>query len=118
MTFAVLMVVLTLSNGGQLSAAFVNTPTLADCEKRAAVVRGILDKGNVKITQIICRSSNIQFEPFAHGAEDDVKRHAYIVSFDDRSATIEPVASCDARSMTGEGRYCATSSQKPLPQSQ
>lgn len=116
MASAFLMIVLTLSGGAELSAAFVNTPTLEECEKRAAVVRGILDKGNVKIAQIVCRPSDIQFETFTHGVEGDAKRYAYVVSFDDKSATVKSVASCDTVKATGEGRYCATSGQKLVPQ--
>lgn len=116
MSSAFLMIVLTLSNGGQLSAAFVNTETLAACEKRAAVVSDILSKGNVKIRQIACRPSDLQFEPFAHGTPDDAKRHAYVISINDKSATVEQVASCAAANAAGEGRYCATSTQKLLPQ--
>ena len=44
MASAFLMIILTLTSGAQLSAAFVNTPTLEDCEKRASIVRGILEK--------------------------------------------------------------------------
>jgi hypothetical protein len=118
MTPAFLMIVLTLSSGPQLSAAFVNTSTLAECEKRAAVVRGILEKGNVEIKQMVCRSSDVQFEPFAHGTEDDAKRFSYVISFDDKSANVKSVASCEATNAAGEERYCATSTQKLLPQTQ
>jgi hypothetical protein len=115
MPSAFLMIVLTLSSGPQLSAAFVNTETLPECEKRAAVVRGILDKGNVKITQMACRPSHIRFEPFAHGAEEDATRYAYVISIGDKGVTVEQVASCETANAGGEGRYCATSTQKLLP---
>jgi hypothetical protein len=118
MTSAFLMIVLTLSNGPQLSAAFVNTETLPECERRAAAVRGILDKGDVKIRQMACRPSNIRFEPFAHGVDEDAKRYAYVISIDDNSVTVEQVASCATVNAAGEGRYCATSTQKLLPQAQ
>lgn len=118
MTLAFLMIVLTLSDGAPLSAAFVNTATQAECEKRATVVRSILEKGDIKIKQMVCRASDVQFEPFAHGADGDARRYAYVISFDDTKATVVPVASCEATGASGEGRYCATSTQKLLPRTQ
>lgn len=118
MASAFLMIILTLTSGTQLSAAFVNTPTREDCEKRAAVVRGILEKGDIEIKQMICRSSDVQFESFVHGSGDDAERYSYVISFDDKKATVAPVASCEVAGVTGEGRYCATSTQKLLPRTQ
>lgn len=113
-----LMIVLTLSGGGQPAAAFVNTRTIEECEQRASVVRGILDKGDTEIKQIICRSSDAKFEPFAHGEGDDSQRNVYLISFDAENATVEPAANCDAADTTEGARYCATSTQKLLSQAQ
>ena len=113
-----LMVILTILAGGEMSAAFVNTQTLEECETRAATVRSILEKGGVVIEHLVCRTSPLQFEPFVHGAEEEAERRTYLVSFDDRTATVEPVASCEAAGASAEGRYCATSTQGLLPQAQ
>lgn len=118
MASAFLMIILTLTSEAQISAAFVNTPTLEDCEKRATVVRGILEKGDIEVKQMVCRSSDVQFEPFVHGSEDDAERYSYVISFDDKNATVAPVPSCEVAGATGEGRYCATSTQKLLPRTQ
>ncbi|MCC6947909.1 MAG: hypothetical protein IT539_09095 [Bradyrhizobiaceae bacterium] len=116
MKLAFLMIILTLLKGGEMSVAFVNTQTLEECEKRAAVVRTILEKGGVTIEHLVCRASEVQFEPFVHGMEDDAERQAYLVSFDDKTATVEPIASCEAAGAPRAARYCATSTQKLLPQ--
>ena len=113
-----LMIVLTLLENGQLSAAFVNTQTLDECEGRAAAVRVILEDGEFPVKQIVCRASEAQFEPFVHGTDEAAARQAYLVSFDDETAIVEPVAACEAAGAAGEGRYCATSSQKLLSQAQ
>jgi hypothetical protein len=118
MKLAFLMIILTLPDNGQLSAAFVNTQTLEECEKRASVVRSILDKGDIEIKQMVCRSSGALFEPFVHGTEGDAERYAYSISFDDRNATVEAIASCSAADAAEQGRYCATSTQKLLSQAQ
>lgn len=107
-----LMIILTLVDNGQLSAAFVNTATLAECEQRAAVVRGILETGDTPIEQMVCRASDAEFEPFVHGMEEFAERQAYLVSFDDTTATVEKVASCDGAAQSRPGTYCAVSMQK------
>jgi len=118
MSHAFLMIVLTVTGGAQVSAAFVNTATLEDCEKRASIVRGILEKGAIEIRQMVCRSSNVRFEPFVHGSEGDGERYSYLISFDDKEATVAPVASCEMAAVTGAGRYCATSAQNLLAPTQ
>lgn len=115
MKLGFLMIILTLLENGQMSAAFVNTQTMEECGKRAATVRTILEKGGVVIEHLVCRASQVQFEPFFHGTEDEPGRQAYLISFDDKTATVEPVASCEATRTPAAARYCATSSQKLLP---
>lgn len=110
------MIVLTFLESGQMSAAFVNTETLEACEKRASAVRSILENGGVAIERLVCRAAQAQFEPFVHGMDEHVERQAYLVSFDGETARVEPVASCEAAGAPGEARYCATSTQKLLPQ--
>mgnify|MGYP002621790349 FL=1 len=63
MKLGFLMIILTLAEGGQPSAAFVNTATLEECEQRAAVVRGILEQGEYPIEEMVCRASDAEFEP-------------------------------------------------------
>lgn len=106
-----LMIILNLLDDGRMSAAFVNTETLQECERRAAVVRSILEKGEYPVEQMVCRAATVEFEPFAHGEEPDAPRQAYLISFDDEKAAVEPVESC-AGVAAEAGRYCATSTQK------
>lgn len=118
MKLGFLMIVLTLLESGEMSAAFVNTDTLEDCERRAKAVRAILEQ-RVPIKDLVCRSSAATFEPFSHGAEN-AGLHSYAISFDAREAWITPRAgnapcdgdSADARAPPKSIRYCATSSQK------
>lgn len=109
MKLGFLMIILTLVDGN-LSAAFVSTATLEECEDRAAVVRGILEKGEYPIEQMVCRAADVEFEPFAHGMEEAGERKTYLVSFDDRTATVEAVESCEAVPAKAE-QFCATSTQ-------
>lgn len=112
MKLGFLMIILTLVDNGQLSGAFVNTATLEECEDRAAVVRGILEKGEYPIEQMVCRASEAEFEPFAHGMEDTAEKQSYLVSFDDARATVEKVESCDGQETAAAQTWCVTSMQK------
>lgn len=111
MKLGFLMIIFTLAEGGQLSGAFVNTGTLEECESRAAIVRGILEKGDTPIERMVCRASDAEFEPFVHGMEAFADKQSYIVSFDDERATIEKAATCDGAA-TAPGSWCVTSMQK------
>ena len=109
MKLGFLMIILTLVDGN-LSAAFVSTATLEECEDRAAVVRGILEKGEYPIEQMVCRAADVEFEPFAHGTEETAEKKTYLVSFDDMTATVQAVESCEA-AKAEPGQFCATSTQ-------
>lgn len=115
MKLGFLMIVLTVLDSGQFSAAFVNTQTLEECEQRAEVVHAVFESGDYGMEQVVCRASQAQFTPFSHEVEDGARRHAFIVSFDEEAATVEPVASCEGVHAHGEAVYCATSTQQLLP---
>lgn len=117
MKLGFLMIILTLMENGQLSAAFVNTETLEECEQRAAVVRNILQQGEAPIEHLVCRAATVGFEPFVHGMEEFAGRQAYLVSFDDEKATVEAVESCET-AQAAVGQYCVTSTQKIVANAQ
>ncbi|MBB5215282.1 hypothetical protein [Parapusillimonas granuli] len=119
MNIGILMLVLTFADGGQLSAAFVNTPTMADCERRATAVRAILEKGGTRIERILCRESEARFEPFVHGDAQGKERQSYLIRIGERRASVQWMAPGQAcRPDGGEPAYCATSAQKLLAKAQ
>lgn len=114
MSLAVLMIVLTLGADDRLSAAFVETENLANCEQRAEVVRGII-AGSAPIEAILCRESAQGFDPFMHGAEEDADapRYHFLIRDDGNRAEIARADACpEAKPAPGE--YCATSLQDML----
>lgn len=115
MNLGFLMIILTLAGEGQYSAAFVNTATLEECERRAAAVRAILENGNTPIAAMVCRTAEATFQPFAHGGDASAPRHAYVVSYDEHTATVAKVAACGEATPSRPGHYCATSTQDLLP---
>ncbi|QID19176.1 hypothetical protein G3580_17065 [Nitrogeniibacter mangrovi] len=123
MNTAFVMVILTLLADGQLSAAFVNTPTQAQCEQRAVAVGAILKKGGANVQQIRCIPSELQFTRFSHANAGTAPRHAYVLALGAHALGLTPVddvAACRAGSAQrpvpeGATRYCVTSTQTPLP---
>lgn len=121
MKLGFLMIVMTLLESGQMSAAFVNTASLDECERRAATVRAILSNGNMPLKELVCRRSDATFEPFSHDAQP-AHAHRYLISFDDIDARITQLsddAPCGNDSAAEHDpakptQYCAVSAQKLL----
>jgi len=122
MNTAYLMVILSLLGDGEMSAAFVNTDNLANCQQRAEVIRSILTSAGTDLRRIACVPSALRFEKFSHGAPKDAPRHAYLVELTSRSVSVAPVADIDAcqrlraanPDVAGGQRLCVTSTQKLL----
>lgn len=114
-----LMIVLTLMNGGGLSAAFSSTPDKSKCEMSAKMVGKILTKGGYKISQIGCYKSSQSFSPYEHGVPDDVPRKAYFIRMTGDSANIiseNGIKDCQSRlaakaELAGTSALCVTSTQ-------
>ena len=122
MTAALILVVLTATSAGGVSAAFVNGLDAPTCKERGESVRAILESGNVGILRLGCFRGTATFEKFTHGTDPDAPRHPYRVTLNGDSVTVEPVkdvASCkqgsapNASGKTGE-QHCVTSTQKML----
>lgn len=121
MNSGVLMIVLTLVDGGGMSAAFVNTASVEECERRGRGVNAILTSQKVSIEALVCRDSEARFEAFTHGGTS-AQTHTYLVTFNDRRAWIarQPDGATCARGTLATDappnttRYCATSTQKLL----
>lgn len=115
MTAGMLLLILTLADAGQYSAAFVHTPTVAECERRAAAVRTILENGGTQIERIVCRASKASFEPFVHRTEPDSPRQRYLIRVNEEQVVVSPMTDGQACSAGKAGSdYCATSTQRLL----
>lgn len=114
MSLAVLMIVLTLGADDRLDAAFVETESLANCEQRAEVVRGII-AGSTRIEAILCRPSAQAFDPFMHGAEEDADapRFTFLIRDEGSRAGISRVDACPVARPAPDA-WCATSLQDML----
>lgn len=113
-----LLVVLTIMDGGGMSAAFVNTQTLSKCESRGRLVKTILNKGKVEIKSLKCFQSGVQFEKFLHKQVKDSPRYHYVVKQGDKTVQVTPVpakSACKAMASNMTDAFCVTSSQKLKP---
>lgn len=117
-----LLVILTMTDAGGLSAAFVGTETRAECEARGKAIRTILDGAKVDIREFACVPGAARFEPFAHGTPADAPRFFYRVALGADSVRItqvESLGACKAAQPAaaepaGARVYCASSSQSML----
>lgn len=114
MTPGFLLVILTMMAGGDMSAAFVNTETLENCNDRGEVVRTILSNGKVDIRTITCFRSDIKFKKFSHKETEGAPRYRYVISLKNKNVAItltEDEKACHATARKDEVVFCATSSQ-------
>lgn len=88
MKTAFLMVILSMLDNGQMSSAYVNTPSETSCKQRSNIVRAILTKGGVDIREIKCVASPLKFEKFDHKTAANAPRYFFSIRLDDNSATI------------------------------
>ena len=127
MTTAHVMVILTLLGDGRLSAAFVNTESKQNCERRAVVVSTILAANNADIQLIRCIPSDLRFDRYSHESAAAAPSHAYLLTLGNASLEVVPMSDLqvcaklhdDRRSRPGLVRHCVSSSQrleKPDPQ--
>jgi len=118
-----LLVILTASEASGLSAAFVGTGTLAECEARGKAIRPILDGAKVDVKEFVCRPSSQRFQRFVHGAPADAPRHFYRLALTADGVSIARVDALEAcraapqptaAEPPGSRIYCASSSQPML----
>lgn len=91
MDVAHLMIILSMLADGGMSAAFVNTDNLTHCEQRGKTLRTILTKGGVDVREVACVPSDLQFEPFSHGAAASAPRQVYLVQFERDTVDVAPI---------------------------
>ena len=119
MNTGIVMIILTLLPGGDLSASFVNTDTLAECEQRLGRIRPILENGKVGLREAGCFRSAARFDYFDHDPPADAPRRGFLVELEGDLARVRKLAApgdCDAmleqvNGPAGTARYCATSTQ-------
>jgi hypothetical protein len=120
MKTAVLMVILSMLDNGQMSSAFINTPGLAACQQKSRIMRTILTRGKVDIREIKCVASPLRFEKFNHKTAADAPRYLYSLQLDDYSVVVTPLdnlAACKKQqtSVKPDDKtrlFCTSSTQK------
>lgn len=122
MPAALILVILTATQTGGVSAAFVDSLDTPSCKARGEMVRSILESQNVEIIRIGCFQGTATFEKFSHGAPPDAPRHAYRVTLSGDSVAVESVSdvvsckdgSAAATNQKTREQHCVTSTQKML----
>lgn len=122
MSAAFILIVMTVLEGGALSAAFVNVPNAERCAQRAKIVRAILTSQNVKLRELDCFKNSQKFEKFSHNTNADAPRYPYLIELGRNGALVSrqpDVSTCEnilqsEKENEGARRYCVTSTQALL----
>lgn len=112
-----LLVLLSQNGAGDVTASFVNTETLEQCQQKEQMVKAIFTTAALPILESRCIASALQFSEFGHATSSSTPRHFYLIHFNDEGVGIQPMAdwrSCMAGQKEGAGQgrvYCGSSIQ-------
>lgn len=111
---------LTQNGAGDISAAFVNTETLEQCQHKAQMLEGVFTASKIPILERQCVENELQFSAFQHVATTGMSRHFYLLEFNREGVTVNAMVdwhTCKRYLKSGiEGSggsrsYCASSVQ-------
>ncbi|MDC9724612.1 MAG: hypothetical protein PSN44_01660 [Gammaproteobacteria bacterium] len=114
-----LLVLLTLGDGGQINAAFVNTDSLNTCQNKSKMLGAVISTSGTKIVENRCFVSDLNFTKFSHGQSDEEVRYDYAILLSDDYVEViqsknkmECTVNEENMALTNKGEvYCTTSSQ-------
>jgi len=116
-----LLVLLSQNGAGDITASFVNTETLEQCQQKEQMVKAIFSTAELPILESRCMQSDLQFSEFGHATSSSTPRHFYLIHFDSEAVNIQQMPdwrSCMAgrKEDVGQGRvYCSSSIQSLQP---
>lgn len=111
------LVILTLTSGGDTHLALSPADTPEDCAASREVVSQILTSAGIQILAAACGQTALSVTPYLHAAPDSAFTHRWRVHLTDGGPVIDPVADgapCaeDRRAM--QPSFCAVSAQSVL----
>ena len=117
MNLLFLLVLLSRNGAGDINVSFVNTETLAQCQQKQLLVKGIFSSANIPIAESRCIGSELRFSEFGHASSTSMIRHFYLIHFRKEAVDIQKMPdwrSCmkEQAHGTDQGRvYCSSSIQ-------
>jgi hypothetical protein len=119
-----LLVLLTLGNAGQISAAFVNEDSQSACQSKSKILGEVISASGAKIIKNRCIASQYQFSKFSHAESEseDAVRNSYLISLTEQGVHINQLKNkmeciTDKEKMTLDDDnkvYCTTSRQQMI----
>lgn len=109
------LVILTMTSGGDTHLALSSPETPADCEARREVVSQTLAAAGTQVLAALCGESDLTFTPYAHGAPATAFTHRWRVHLTDAGPVIAPVpdgAACTEARDAMQPSFCAVSAQR------
>ena len=112
-----LLVLLSRYDAGDINASFVNTETLAQCQQKEALVKGIFSSAGIPVVESRCIPGELRFSEFGHSSTTRVMRHFYLIRFDREAVEIRTMPDWKSCMMGQEQSgaevrfYCSSSVQ-------
>jgi hypothetical protein len=112
-----LLILLSQNGAGDITASFVNTETLEQCQQKEQMVKAIFTTAELPILESRCMASDLRFSEFGHAVSSSTPRHFYLIRFEQGSVAIQQMPdwrSCMLGQREREGKgwlYCASSIQ-------
>lgn len=121
MQTAIVMIILTVLPGGDISSSFVNIDTRDECQTRLQRIEPILRNGKIEVKEAGCFRGEAQFDDFDHAPPEDAPRFSYLVSLQADRADVREMESPEAcrdalprqSPQHGLRHYCTLSTQGP-----
>ena len=101
-----LLITLTQNGAGDINASFVNTATLAQCQRKAQVVESVFISSGIPVIESRCIESELLFSEFGHASNASKIRNFYLLTVNEK--TIHISAMPDWRSCMKAQRDAAT----------
>ena len=112
-----LLILLSQNGAGDITASFVNTETLEQCQQKQSMVKAIFTTAKLPVLESRCIPSDLRFSEFGHATSSSTPRHFYLLHFNEEGVGIQQMAdwrSCmvGQKEAAGQGRvYCGSSIQ-------
>ncbi|TNF94267.1 MAG: hypothetical protein EP297_12210 [Gammaproteobacteria bacterium] len=112
-----LLIILTQNGAGDISASFVNTETLEQCQNKTLMLEAVFTASNIPIVENHCIKSDLRFSKFRHASSSNATRYFYLVKVGNEMVEVEQMPDwreCMTRAKMNTGLdkvYCSSSVQ-------
>ena len=115
----IMLLTLSLTDGGETRLTLSEMEGAAACAKAQASVSEILTQSGIEVLAALCAPGDLRLTPFDHGAAPEDERFRYRVALDAdggfKVTPLTPEAACQPAPKARPAIHCTRSSQASLP---